>query len=87
MTPKSDNLIIALENINRSLQSIHKAIFADSEHWMLDMGDRVRELAVNMSMIANVLEVNMSMIANVDDPDLKVNIIQKPQVEDVTKHQ
>tara|TARA_R110000824_G_scaffold25410_4_gene88548 strand:+ start:1608 stop:1838 length:231 start_codon:yes stop_codon:yes gene_type:complete len=76
MTPKSDNLIIALENINRSLQSIHKAIIADSEHWMLDMDDRVRELAVNMSMIANV-----------DDPDLKVNIIQKPQVEDVTKHQ
>ena len=75
MTHKSDNLIIALENINRSLQSIHNAIIADSEHWMLDMDDRVREL-----------EVNMSMIANVDDPDLKVNIIQQPQFEDVTKH-
>tara|TARA_R110000751_G_scaffold240148_1_gene340775 strand:- start:1769 stop:1996 length:228 start_codon:yes stop_codon:yes gene_type:complete len=75
VTHKSDNLIIALENINRSLQSIHNAIIADSEHWMLDMDDRVREL-----------EVNMSMIANVDDPDLKVNIIQQPQFEDVTKH-
>ena len=75
MTHKSDNLIIALENITRSLQSIHNAIIADSEHWMLDMDDRVREL-----------EVNMSMIANVDDPDLKVNIIQQPQFEDVTKH-
>jgi hypothetical protein len=76
MTPKSDNLIIVLESINSSLQAIHTAIIADSEHWMLDMDDRVRELEVNMSMIANVD----------DDPDLKVNIIQQPQFENVTKH-